>query len=94
MGVTSGIYAPQRVYIFTSNFINKTTSTLVYDPTKDTWSVNEGMPTMRYSCGVAVVDDVLYIIGGSIPGQPLSTNEQYVPLGYQGTLPAGQLFSR
>jgi N-acetylneuraminic acid mutarotase len=93
VGVTSGIYAPQRVYIFTSDLSNKTTSTLVYDPAKDTWSVSEGMPTMRISCGVAVVDDVLYVVGGFIPGQSLSTNEQYVPLGYQDPLSSGSIFS-
>jgi len=93
VGVTSGIYAPQRVYIFSSNLIENTTSTLVYDPAKDTWSVSEGMPTMRYACGAAAVDDVLYVVGGSIPGQSLATNEQYVPLGYHGPLFSGSIFT-
>lgn len=78
-GVTTGHYAPQKVYL-----INQ-----VYDPVSDTWSVTEAIPTTRSDFGVAVVDDILYVIGGSISLAegystlvPSSLNEQYVPIGY------------
>jgi hypothetical protein len=63
------------------------------------------MPTNRASFGVAVVDDLLYIIGGYtpfpysgsftgyVPGVPLGINEQYVPIGYQDALLSGTGFS-
>jgi len=35
-----------------------------YDPAKDAWSTATPMPTAR-SCGVGVVDDVLYAVGGA-----------------------------
>jgi len=45
------------------------------------------MPTSRIDFGVAVVDDVLYAIGGyTKPSQygvqPVAVNEQYIPIGY------------
>ncbi|MDR2708019.1 MAG: hypothetical protein LBB87_04675 [Nitrososphaerota archaeon] len=41
------------------------------------------MPSSRQNFGVAVVDDILYAIGGaSIRGTPLALNEQYIPIGY------------
>jgi N-acetylneuraminic acid mutarotase len=89
-GTTSGVYAPKRICILgeiydgsipaKSKSINQ-----VYDPVKNTWSTAKAMPIMRSGFGVAVVDDVLYVIGGRTNehGTPrLSLNEQYVPIGY------------
>ncbi|MDR0372061.1 MAG: hypothetical protein LBI79_00635 [Nitrososphaerota archaeon] len=96
-GVTTGLYAPKKLYIF------QETETIVYDPINNTWHTAESMPTARRQFGVAVVDDVLYVIGGHttryevdpdlspIPvlrTEDSSVNEQYVPMGYQGTLPS------
>jgi hypothetical protein len=53
----------------------KQCNTLVYDPVTDTWSTTKAPSTDVSGCGVAVVDDLLYVIGGSI-------NEQNVPIGY------------
>jgi hypothetical protein len=39
---------------------------------------------------VAVVDDVVYAIGRAVPNTAmtfLSTNEQYIPIGYNASLP-------
>jgi hypothetical protein len=44
------------------------------------------MPTARAYLGLAVIDDVLYAIGGFDGLNLLAVNEQYVPLGY-GTVP-------
>jgi hypothetical protein len=85
VGVTSGVYAPQRVYFFGKS------SNVVYDPANNVWSTaNSSMITPRAAFGVAVVDDVFYVIGGSTPNtgiEFLSVNEQYVPFGYLGTIP-------
>jgi hypothetical protein len=84
VGVTTGVYAPQRVYILEPSV------TSVYDPVNDVWSTAKTMLIPRYAFGVAVVDDVLYAIGGSTPNtgvEFLSVNEQYIPIGYNATLP-------
>jgi N-acetylneuraminic acid mutarotase len=47
----------------------------VYDPASDTWSTAKPMPTQQTSFGVAVIDDILYVIGET-------SNYQYVPIGY------------
>jgi hypothetical protein len=86
VGVTSGIYAPQRVYVLGTD----TNYNYMYDPVADVWSTAKAMPTARYSFSVAVVDDILYAIGGGASNTHitfLSVNEQYIPNGYNGTLP-------
>jgi hypothetical protein len=40
------------------------------------------MPTARTDFGAAVVDDLLYVVGGWCDGEVSSLNEQYVPIGY------------
>ncbi|MDR0493759.1 MAG: hypothetical protein LBH74_09020 [Nitrososphaerota archaeon] len=95
VGVTTGFYAPQKIYSFEER------RTAVYDPVANTWSTAEHMSTARRDFGVAVVDDVIYVIGGSttnfiytddglpVPRQVVSSvNEQYVPLGYGSALPS------
>jgi N-acetylneuraminic acid mutarotase len=86
--ITSGIYAPQRVYIFGTN------NTLIYNPVNDVWSTSKTMPTYREQFGVAVVDDILYVIGGrGADFDPIifSENERYVPNSYVGTSRSGAL---
>jgi N-acetylneuraminic acid mutarotase len=89
-GVTTGIYAPKKFYALGIS------SNTVYDLVGDSWSSAKAMPTKRASFGVAVVDDILYVVGGhtsddfySIGGTmiPSALNELYVPVGYTGTLP-------
>ena len=84
-GVTIGCFAPQRIWIFRPD------STFVYESVNNAWSTTKAMPTERQGFGVAVVDDVLYVIGGytdlsfdlrSGPKEIVSVNEQYVPIGY------------
>ena len=79
VGVTTGVYAPQRVYVLGPY------NSIVYDPASDTWSTAKAILTPRNSFSVAIVDDILYAIGGSAPNTGLkflSVNEQYVPIGY------------
>jgi hypothetical protein len=94
-GTTTGIYAPKKVYVFGLEFSTDYSSTIqpstwIYDPVTDSWSSAKSMSTSRTGFGASVVDDVLYIIGGLIDSEGRSSiNEQYIPLGYHGTLPSG-----
>ncbi|WGM90308.1 MAG: kelch repeat-containing protein [Candidatus Bathyarchaeum tardum] len=57
----------------------------IYDPETDTWSTGASMPTSRYSLEVAVVDNLVYAIGG-VTGwliyPSVGVNEQYTPAGH------------
>jgi N-acetylneuraminic acid mutarotase len=97
-GATAGVNAPKRIYCF-SEFA-EWSGTQVYDPENDSWTFGARTPTSRLSFAVAVVNDILYAIGGytetSTDGiwswaygpsiTPHATNEQYTPFGY-GTVP-------
>ena len=101
-GATTGVSAPKRIYViggvhfYYFDFFETADFTQVYDPESDVWSTGSPMPTARAGLRVAVVDDVLYAIGGSsvlgsgtvkypISGEPYRTNEQYTPEGYTPT---------
>ena len=81
-GVTTGIYAPKKIYamgIITTKsewwdakqlgqvkpvYVTSISSTVkVYDPVKDVWS-NAKVYGNRIDFGIAVLDDILYVIGG------------------------------
>ena len=90
--ITSGVYAPQKIYALNSDNIQ------TYDFESNTWTKAISTPTNRLSCGAALVDDILYIIGGATyngtwylsgltPVELTATNEQYVPIGYLNALP-------
>jgi N-acetylneuraminic acid mutarotase len=89
-GATIGVNAPKRIYIIGDS------GTLVYNPTNDSWTNGAAMPTDREGFGIAVVDDILYAIGGFIGSYQdypedwmygpevtmCAANEQYTPFGY------------
>jgi N-acetylneuraminic acid mutarotase len=90
VGATTGVYAPQKLYVLGAD----ESANHAYDLVSDTWSNAKAMPTKRSQFGVVAVDDVLYVIGGYIqlgpaPGAPVygttAVNEQYVPIGYSST---------
>ena len=104
-GATTGVYAPERIYVFGADadlpYWQLTTRKFTaqsYDPKTDSWTACGSIPTERYSPSVAVVDDLLYVIGGCtiefrtdrFTPNPIYTysavNEQYTPFGY-GTVP-------
>jgi hypothetical protein len=89
--MTTGVYAPTRVYIFglTSGPGQPISTNWVYEPEKDTWSTINNMPTYREQFGVAVVDDILYVIGGknAFGYDIYSVNERYIAKGYKDALP-------
>ena len=81
-GVTTGVLAPKRIYAIGE-------SVGVYDPENDTWKIGANILTRRYNFGVAIVNDILFAIGGHTYGAPwpgafsaVNVNEQYTPFGY------------
>jgi N-acetylneuraminic acid mutarotase len=88
--ITTGVYAPKKVYVLGLPQNN------VYDPVVGTWATFKNMPTAsRREFGVAVVDDLVYVMGGFIlrdspqtgypPGEFSTLNEQYIPIDYHDT---------
>ena len=86
---TTGRYAPKRVYVL------GTLGNYAYDPVSNDWTTVATLPSDRIDFGVAVVDDILYVIGGYTITWGYdqfgnfrsfdhfsSLNEQYIPIGY------------
>jgi hypothetical protein len=88
------LFAPKRIYVIgglqNSYGLN---ITQVYYPQTDSWTTGASMPTARYNLGLAVINDTIYAMGGvslppyAFPKEPLTTNEAYIPFGYEGPLP-------
>ena len=84
---TEGFMAPSLLYVIGGYFLNSFSSNVqVYNPSNNSWSTGASMPTARAYLGVAVVNDVLYAIGGFDGQNWLNTVEEYTPVGY-GTAP-------
>jgi N-acetylneuraminic acid mutarotase len=102
-GVTSGAVALKRIYVFDSPYGDIAAmpndplyTNQVYDPEIDSWTFGANIPTYREHFAVAVVNDLLYVIGGfsqtysDFPDDWMygpkitlyATNEQYTPFGY------------
>jgi hypothetical protein len=89
---TTGAFAPKRIYAIGSAtkylLAGSSYTNRIYSPEADHWSsAAADMPAIRFDFGIAVVNDILYVIGGhtySYPGDyaPVAWNEQYVPIGY------------
>ncbi len=82
---TTGVMAPKRIYVFggATGFLNYTNVTQVYDPKTDTWTFGASMLTPRAGLMTAVVNDLVYAIGGErYWGRTETVNEQYTPFGY------------
>jgi N-acetylneuraminic acid mutarotase len=97
-GATTGMKAPQKVYVLgliveTSfkTFINQ-----VYDLQTDTWATASAMHTNRSDFGVAIVNDILYAIGGYLRSSshviPVDVSEQYTPVEYIPEFPSWVTF--
>lgn len=83
-GATTGAAAPKKIYVIGGGDILPYSWNQVYDIEKNIWITGTSMPTPRRDLGVAVVDDVLYAIGGDSGWtfKFYGTNEQYTPIGY------------
>jgi N-acetylneuraminic acid mutarotase len=99
-GATSGVDAPKRIYVLVEKWSlwedEPPYSNRVYYPENDSWTFGADLPLPidRQGFSVAVVSDILYVIGGfkckelflgDIRTQ-YATNLQYTPFGY-GTVP-------
>jgi hypothetical protein len=89
-GVTKGVFAPEQIYVVGEYRVG------IYHPESDTWTIAAKNPEKQKDFGVAVVNDLLYVVGGyyydadyAMTGigvfEPLALNEQYTPFGY-GTI--------
>jgi hypothetical protein len=75
VGVTSGLFASKRLYFFgtftavveypgfSQTYVELRPFVMVYDPVKGVWSSGRASVN-RVDFGVAVADDVLYVVGG------------------------------
>ena len=97
-GVTTGVNAVKRIYVLGEKVYDQPALNQVYDPQNDKWTQGSAVPTYRRNFGVAVVDDLIFVVGGyTMKGVGISeyiktgemheytfyaTNEQYVPFGY------------
>jgi N-acetylneuraminic acid mutarotase len=67
VAVTTGDYAPERIYIIggdTTEFPYGINLTQIYEPKKDVWTYGTPMPTPRDRLAATVVNDIIYAIGG------------------------------
>jgi hypothetical protein len=95
---TTGVTAPQKYYLLgiQAGLYPHSVNTQVYDPETDNWTTATPLDEDLINFGVAVVNDILYLIGGyETPSQdawlhgsvvPSAMNEQYCPIGY-GKIP-------
>ncbi len=84
---TGGLTAPQRVYLVGGfNQFGYSNTVSVYDVERNRWGSAAAMPTARGYLTMAVVEDVLYAVGGFDGATWLAVNEEYMPFGY-GTVP-------
>jgi N-acetylneuraminic acid mutarotase len=87
---TTGVNATKQVYVIGGYYGLTDPSeeydyvSLVYNPKSDGWSFATYMPVDDYHYAVAVVDDLLYVVGGSSANNtvPYAYNLLYTPKGY------------
>ena len=88
-GATTGVWASKRIYVMgeEGGFADPLNQTFVYDPQTDTWSVGSSLPTALIDPAVAVVDELVYVMGGGVaPYTSTAAVERYTPF-LLGTIP-------
>ena len=92
--VTQNYMAPANLYFLGGYYLNQISGkTLIYSPINGSWTSGVSMPTPRAYLGVAVINDVLYAIGGFDGNNWLNVNEKYNPVGYATVPPQVQITS-
>ena len=99
-GATTGILAPQRIYVFSGSKAQN------YDPRTNSWTDSASIPKERYFAGIAVLDDRFYVIGGwtyehtkygpsvnEFQQVYTGANEVYTPIGYGAAPPEIMILS-
>jgi N-acetylneuraminic acid mutarotase len=94
-GATTGEMAPKRIYVMgglPQGSLYGTDLNQIYDVATDTWTLGTHMPTARAQLHVAVVNDVLYSMGGlpfmNVQATPSLENYLYTPVGYIPEFPS------
>jgi N-acetylneuraminic acid mutarotase len=90
-GATTGVNAPKLIYVI-GGYYGQTTDfdepykrmNQIYIPRNDSWALCTPMPIDNWGYAVAVVDDLLYAIGGANINNNIyyAHNLQYTPVGY------------
>ena len=88
---TTGKWAPKRIYLIGGRInysMDGSDIVQVYNIENQSWTIGASMPTARYAPAVAVINDIIYVIGGietfnlHPPFGWTTANEQYIPFGY------------
>ena len=77
IGITTGFMAPASIYAFSD--VNQ-----FYDLQNNSWRIGTSIPISRGGFAVAVVDDLVYVIGGEATTYSPSLNElleRHIPFG-------------
>jgi len=97
-GATSGVLAPKRIYVLGGRInydIWGTDINQIYNPENESWTIGASMPVARAWLHVAVVNDMLYAMGGApyfnLQGTWSPENYQYTPVGYIPEFPSWAL---
>ena len=84
---TQNLMAPSSLYDIGGFFSNTYSGeTQIYNPNNNSWTTGIPMPTHRAYLSVAIINDLIYAIGGFDGTNWLNTVEVYKPVGY-GTIP-------
>ena len=87
VAATQNYLAPARLYLaggYSQNVL--TSKTQVYNPYNNSWTLGTSLLSPRADFALAVVNDILYAIGGFDGQNAVNTNEQFKPSDY-GTVP-------
>jgi hypothetical protein len=94
-GATTGTLTPERIYVMGGDegFLESSDQNYIYDPQADVWNSGTPIPTPRFNPAVAILSDLVYVIGGYYgPGgpaySPVATVERYTPIGYIPEFPS------
>ena len=92
--VTTGVMAPTKIY-YVGGFSVETFSnkTQIYDIENDFWSDGPNMSTPRAYLGLAVVNDMIYAVGGLDGEKSLNITEELKPVGYGKVSPVIEIIS-
>jgi len=91
---TDGLMAPVLAYFIGGSISEQVSSkNQIFNPANNSWSYGDPMITPRSYLGLAVLNDIIYAIGGFDGQAWLSTNEQYTPVGYGRIPPKVQITS-
>ena len=95
-GATTGTNAPDRIYVYGTDASSwpwnpPRPTAQIYDPITEKWSLGIALPTVRMNSGITVLNDMIYVIGGSTFGYfnmqgTSAVNERFTPVLY-GSIP-------